>query len=113
MKLQDKIKIYERVSTSDGAGGRTPGALTEVTWVWGNVKPMTGMIGMTFQQINGTQGFDVTIRTDFDFPPEREYYLGYESIYGEVILLIHSVQIDKHYTKIIARSENKLPVSAS
>lgn len=113
MKLQDKITIYERVSTSDGAGGRIPGALTEVTWVWGNVKPLTGMIGMTFQQINGTQGFEAVIRTDFDFPPEREYYLGYESIYGEVKLLIHSIQIDKHYTKIIAKSENKLPVSTS
>ena len=113
MKLQDSIKIYERLSTSDGAGGRTPGALSLVTTTWGNVKPLSGFIGMTFQNIQGTQGYDVTIRTDFDFPPERTYYLGYEGIYGEVLLLIHSVQIDKHYTKLICKSENKPTVQTT
>jgi hypothetical protein len=113
MKLQDRVTIYERLSTSDGAGGRTPGTLSQVTWTWGNVKPMSGFIGMTFQNINGTQGYEVIIRTDFDFPPEKTYYLGYEGIYGEVLLLIHSVQIDKYYTKLTCKSENKPAVQTT
>jgi hypothetical protein len=110
MKLQDSIKIYERLSTSDGAGGKIPGSLTLVTTIWGSVKPLTGFIGMTFQQINGTQGFEIKIRTDFDFPPHREYYVGYEGIYGEQLMLIQSVEIGKYYTKLVCKSENKLPV---
>ena len=113
MKLQDRITVYTRTVAEDGAAGKTPGALVEVTKWWGNVTPLEGLIGMQFQAITGTQGFRITIRTDFDFPPNREYLLGYEGIYGELMMIIHSVQIDKHYTKFICKSENKLPVQTT
>ena len=113
MKLQDRMTLYSRTVTSDGAAGMTPGALVEVQKLWGNVKPLAGMIGMQFQMINGTQGFEVIIRTDFDFPPNREYILVHEGIFGNVQMLIHSVQVEKHYTKLICKSENKLPVQTT
>jgi len=113
MKLQDELILYSRESSPDGAGGQTPEELINVMTLWGNVKPLVGAIGMSFQQMTGTQGFEIVIRTDFDFPPDRQYLVGYQGIYGEQIMLIHSVQIDKYYTKLITRSENKLPVSTS
>jgi len=113
MKLQDRLILYTRTVASDGAAGKTPGVLVEVTRWWGNVKPLGGLIGMQFQAINGTQGFEIVTRTDFDFAPNREYIIGFESIYGEQIMLIHSVQVDKHYTKLICKSENKLPVQTT
>jgi hypothetical protein len=58
--MKYKITIYERASTSDGAGGRIPGSLSLVTTTWGKVKSLSGFIGMTFQNINGTQGYEVT-----------------------------------------------------
>jgi len=109
MKLQDELVLYEEVSVSDGAGGQIPSEPREVMTLWGNVKPMTGFIGMSFQQMAGTQGFEIIIRTDFDFPPGRKYMIGYQGIYGEHFMLIHSVQINKYYTKIIAKSENEPP----
>lgn len=113
MKLQDKLILYERESESDGAGGQTPGDLTAITELWGNAKPLSGMIAMTFHQLNGSQGFEVIIRTDFDFAPDRKYMIGYQGIYGEQTMLVHSVEIGKYYTKLICKSENKLPVQAS
>ena len=113
MKLQDELVIYEQTSTSDGAGGRTPGVLTKVNDQWGLVKPLSGQIAMNFQQTYGTQGFEVTIRTDFDFAPERTYMIGYKGIYGERFLSIVYPVIDKYYTKFICKSENKLPVQFS
>jgi hypothetical protein len=113
MKLQDALILYTRIVTNDGAGGKIPGALVKVCDLWGNIKPLAGMIGMTFQQLTGTQGFEIVTRTDFDFEPNREYILGYEGIYGELIMIIHSVQIDKHYTKFICKSENKCPVQTT
>ena len=107
MKLQDELIIYEQASASDGAGGQTPGALVKVNDQWGSVKPLSGMIAMNFQQTYGTQGFEVTIRTDFDFAPERTYMIGYKGIYGEKILSIVYPLIDKYYTKFICKSENK------
>jgi hypothetical protein len=113
MKLQDSIVIYERPSVSDGAGGQTPGALTVITRTWGQVKPLSGFMALTFQQMTGSQGFEIILRTDFDFPPDRKYMIGYEGIYGEQIMFVHSVQIDKHYTKLTCKSENKLPVQTT
>ena len=113
MKLQDRLILYERESTSDGAGGQIPGDLTQVAILWGKVKPLSGMIGMTFQQLNGSQGFEVIIRTDFDFAPDRKYMIGYQGIYGEHLFMIIYPEIDKYYTKFICKSENKLPVQTS
>jgi len=113
MKLQDELIIYEQISASDGAGGRTPGALTKVNDQWGDVEPLSGQIAMNFQQTYGTQGFKVTIRTDFDFAPERTYMIGYKGIYGERLFSIVYPLIDKYYTKFICKSENKLPVYTS
>lgn len=113
MKLQDELIIYERISTSDGAGGQTPGSLTLVNTQWGAVKPLSGYIGMQFQQTYGTVGFEVTIRTDFTFEPDRTYIIGYKGIYGEQFLSIIYPLIDKYYTKFICKSENKLSVQTS
>lgn len=113
MKLQDELVIYEQVSTSDGAGGKTPGALTKINDQWGAVKPLSGQVAMNFQQTYGSQGFEITIRTDFDFAPERTYIIEYKGIYGDRTLSIVYPLIDKHYTKFICKSENKLPVQVS
>lgn len=113
MKLQDELIIYERTSISDGAGGQIPGALTQVNTQWGSVKPLSGYIGMQFQQTYGTVGFEVTIRTDFDFEPDRTYIIAYKGIYGDQYLSIIYPEIGKYYTKFICKSENKLPVQIS
>ena len=113
MKLQDTLTIYEQTSTSDGAGGQTPGVLTKVNDQWGSVKPLSGMIAMNFQQTYGTQGFEVTIRTDFMFEPDRTYIIGYKGIYGEQFLSIVYPEINKYYTKFVCKSENKLSVQTS
>lgn len=110
MKLQDYLILYEQVTESDGTGGQRLSDPVEIGRLWGNVKPLTGNIAMTFQQLTGTQGYEVTFRTDFERKPDRVYYLEYEGIYGNVKLFIHSVQVDKHYTKLICKSENRLPV---
>ena len=113
MKLQDELILYDQKSVSDGAGGRTPSPLTEITKLWGNVKPLSGGMGLTFQQMNGTQGYEVIIRTDFERLPDRNYIIGYNGIYGEMLLFILYPMIDKHYTKFICKGENKLPVGFS
>jgi len=113
MKLQDELVLYEEASVSDGAGGQIPSEPREVMTLWGNVKPMTGFIGMSFQQMAGTQGFEIIIRTDFDFPPDRRYLVDYKGIYGDQRMIIHSVEINKFYTKLICKSENKLPVQTT
>ena len=43
-----------------------------------NVKPMSGFIGMNFQQTYGTQGFTIIIRTDFSFEPDRKYIVAHD-----------------------------------
>jgi len=113
MKLQDELILYEQNSVSDGAGGMTSAPLTEITKLWGNVKPLSGSMGMNFQQMNGVQGYEVTIRTDFDRLPDRNYILGYIGIYGERSLFILYPVIDKHYTKFICKGENKLPTTVT
>lgn len=113
MKLQDSLILYERSITSDGAGGKIPGALSEVAKLWGNVKPLSGFIGLTFQQMTGVQGFEIMIRTDFSFAPDREYIVAYEGIYGTQMMVIHSVEINKYYTKLTCKSENKLPTQTT
>lgn len=113
MKLQDELILYERETTSDEAGGKIPGDLTKVCDLWGSVEPLTGMLAMSFQQLNGTQGFKITIRTDFGFETDRQYIIDYKGIYGERFMSINSIQIGKYYTKLICKSENKLSVQAS
>jgi head-tail adaptor len=108
MKLQDEIKLYSRAATSDGAGGMTPGALTEEYSLFADVKPMSGSIGMQFQQLTGTQGYEVWIRTDFDREPKRGYIVRYSGIYGDLDMVIQSVGVYKNKTKLICQSENKL-----
>jgi len=108
MKLESKIIFYERSSASDGAGGRTPGVLTEVTWMWGNVKPLSGSMAMQFQSLTGTQGYEIWIRTDFEREPDRKYIIGYEGIYGNKTMVIQGIEIGKYYTKLICSDENKV-----
>ena len=64
-------------------------------------------MAMQFQQMYGSQGYEVTIRTDFDFQPDRTYMIGYYGIYGEMILSIVYPLIDKHYTKFVCKAENR------
>lgn len=113
MKLQDSLILYERPSVSDGAAGQIPSPLTEVMKLWGSVKPLSGFMALTFQQMTGVQGFEIIIRTDFDFPPDRKYMVGYEGIYGEQIMYVHSVEIGKYYTKLTCKSENKCTVQTT
>ena len=109
MKLQDELILYEQASVSDGAGGMTPSPLTEITKLWGSVKPLSGSMGLQFQQMNGVHGYEVIIRTDFDRLPDRNYIIGYKGIYGELSLFIIFPMIDKHYTKFICKGDNKPP----
>lgn len=113
MKLHDELILLERESVSDGAGGKTPGQLTKICDLWGAVKPLSGFIGLSFQQMTGVQGFEVMIRTDFTFAPEREYILIHKSIYGDKAMMIHSTEIGQYYTKLTCKSENKLPTGYS
>ena len=87
MRLNERLILYERATASDGAAGKTPGVLTEVTRLWGKVTPLGGLIGMQFQQINGTQGFEIITRTDFDFVIDREYIIVFEGIHGDQQML--------------------------
>ncbi len=106
--MNDEIQLYSRTAVSDGAGGKTPGTLTEEYSLFANVKPMSGSIGMQFQQLTGKQGYEVWIRTDFDREPEREYIVRYSGIYGDLDMVIQSVEVYKNKTKLICQSENKL-----
>jgi len=108
MKLQDALILYSEASVDDGAGGKIPSTPVEVARLWGNVKPMGGMMAMTFQQMHGTQGFVVWVRSDFERVPDRKYLIKYEGIYGDIWLSIVSTEIDKHYTKFTCKSENKV-----
>jgi SPP1 family predicted phage head-tail adaptor len=108
MKLNDYIIIYERASVSDGAGGMTPGALTEKYRCYANVKPMGGMLGMTFQQQTGSQGYTVYIRTDFDREIDREYLITYQGIYGDINMVIQDVAPDRQYTKLTCKRESTI-----
>ena len=113
MKLQDELILYEYTPVSDGAGGMLPGNLVKVNDQWGNVKALSGFIGMNFQQTYGTQGFSIVIRTDFTFEPDRKYIVAHEGIYGTKYMSIQYMEIDKYYTKLICKSENKLSVQVS
>ena len=113
MRLQDELILYEQKSVSDGSGGMTPSPLEEVAKLWGNVTPLSGMVGLNFQQMNGVQGYEVTVRTDFERLPDRNYVFGYNGIYGETMLIIVYPLIDKYFTKFICKGENKLPVGFS
>jgi hypothetical protein len=108
MKLHDELILYQRVFTSDGAGGGTPGALTKIASPWGNVRPMSGFIALQFQQLTGSKGYEVWIRTDFDLKPDRGYIVTYSGIYGDLNLIIQDIDVYKHMTKLTCKSENKL-----
>jgi len=108
MKLHDYIIIYERETTDDGAGGKEPGDLDEKYQCYANVKPLSGLIGMQFQALTGSQGYDIWIRTDFDRKVQRDYIVRYQGIYGDLDMVIQSVAAGKHFTKLTCKSENKL-----
>lgn len=105
MQLNDYITISERAAVSDGAGGKTPGALTELFACHAQVKPMTGMIGMQYQQITGTQGYHVFIRTDFTREIKRDYLITYKGIYSDINMVVESIEIGRNYTKLTCKSE--------
>jgi len=100
MKLNDYIVIYERASVSDGAGGMTPGALTEKYQCYASVKAMGGMLGMQFQQQTGSQGYTVWMRTDFDREIQRDYLVTYKGIYSDLNLVIQNIEVENKYTKL-------------
>lgn len=108
MKLHEYIYFYDRAAASDGAGGKEPGSLTLIAEMYADVKPMSGLLGMQFQQLRGSQGYEVHIRTDHDREPERDYLVRYEGIYGNIDMVIESVQVGKTYTKLICRGENSV-----
>ena len=108
MILNDYIYFYERAAASDGAGGKEPGALTLISEMYASVKPMSGLLGMQFQQLRGSQGYEVVIRTDHDREPQRDYLVRYEGIYGDIDMVVESVNVERRYTKLICRSEGSV-----
>lgn len=108
MNMHDIIRTYqpgERIS--DGAGGYTYAHMNEQT-IYANVKPMTGNFSMNFQQLTGTKGYDVWIRTDYARMPQIGHKLEYDGIYGKINMLIHDIDIGRTRTKLICKSENRL-----
>lgn len=108
MNLNDEIRLYTQGSrTSDGTGGSTVSRTNERE-IWAHVKPMTGNFGMNFQQLAGTKGYDVWIRTDFDRQPQVGDVIEYEGIYGQIDLFVHDIEIGRTRTKLLCRSENRI-----
>lgn len=105
MKLNDEITIYREDAVSDGAGGYT-GEVTQVkiTDMYAKVKAMSGSIALNYYQITGTQGYEVTIRTDFNLEPKRKYIIDYYDVYDTTRLIVNSIEIDVNYTKLICQS---------
>jgi len=108
MILNEYIYFYERAAASDGAGGKEPGVLTLIAEMYANVKPMSGLLGMQFQQLRGSQGYEVHIRTDHDREPERDYLVRYKGVYGDIDMVIESVYVGRQYTKLICKSESSV-----
>lgn len=108
MKLHDLITLSSRESVSDGAGGQTPGELTELYELYANVKPMGGTLGLQYQQLTGTKGYEIWIRTDFDRKPDRGYIVTYQGIYGDLTLVIEDIDVGTRYTKLTCRDQNTL-----
>ena len=107
MNLNERITIYEPSIESDGTGGQVK-TLNKVVECWANVKPMSGNLALNFQQLTGTQGYEVTVRTDFNIVFGIPYEIEWEAIHGTQKLLVNVVQQDKNYTILICRSENRV-----
>ena len=108
MNLHDEIRLYTQGNrTSDGAGGSIVERVNERP-MFANVKPMSGNFAMNFQQLTGTKGYNVWIRTDFDRQPQTGDVVEYEGIYGKLDLLVHDINIGRTRTQLLCRSENRI-----
>lgn len=106
--MNDELRIYTQGNrTSDGSGGSTVERTNERK-LFGKVKPMGGNFAMNFQQLTGSKGYDIWIRTDFG----REINIGevveYEGIYGQIDMIIHDIDVGKNKTKLICRGASRI-----
>ena len=107
MNMHDEIRLYTQGNrASDGTGGSTVERINE-RQIFAHVKPMSGNFSMNFQQLTGTKGYDVWIRTDFDREPKVGDVIEYEGIYGQIDLLVHDIEVYRNKTKLLCKSENR------
>lgn len=108
MNLDAEIRLYTQGNrTSDGSGGSFVEKLNERK-MFANVKPMSGNFSMNFQQLTGSKGYNVWIRTDFNRQPQTGDIVEYEGIYGTLNLIIHDINIGRTRTQLLCRSENRI-----
>ena len=107
MNLREEIIMYKDVRASDGAGGTTT-TRTKVADLYADVKPMTGHMAMTFQQITGSQGYTVWVRTDFNRVIDTTYTLDWQGIHDTLTLAVNSVEMGLKFTKLICKNENRV-----
>ena len=111
MNLREEITMYRDVRTSDGAGGYTT-TRTEVAELFASVKPLSlrsaASLGLDFNQLKGTQIYEVAIRTDFNRIPGATYSLDWKSIYGTLTLVVNSIELGLKFTKLICTHETRI-----
>jgi SPP1 family predicted phage head-tail adaptor len=108
MNMQDEIRLYTQGNRiSDGTGGSTVTRINERE-LFAYVKPMSGNFSMNFQQLTGTKGYEVWIRTDFDRQPQTGDVIEYEGIYGQIDFFVHDIEVGRTRTKLLCRSANRI-----
>ena len=106
--MHDEIRLYTQGNRiSDGTGGSTVERINERK-IFANVEPMSGNFAMNFQQLTGTKGYNVWFRTDFDRQPQIGDVVEYESIYGQIDMLVHDIDVGRTRTKLLCRGENRI-----
>jgi SPP1 family predicted phage head-tail adaptor len=104
MNLNEEITIKRDSRTSDGAGGFTATTST-VADLWGKVETLTGSLALEFQQLTGSKGYNVWIRTDFDREIKTKDKVVWSSIYGDKTLTINDMDIGKNFTKLVCQDD--------
>ena len=111
MNLRESIVMYRDVRTSDGAGGFTT-VREEIGPLFADIKPLSvnrmAYLGLEFNQIKGTQMYEVWIRTDFDRIIDTTYLFVWEGIYGNLTLMVNTVELHRNKTKLICTYENRI-----
>lgn len=102
MNLNEEITIKRDNKTSDGAGGFTS-TTSIVADVWGKVESMSGSLALGFQELTGSKGYNVYIRTDFDREIKTKDKVVWSSIYGDKILTINDMDVGKNFTKLVCQ----------
>ena len=108
MNMHEQIRLYTQGNrVSDGTGGSRVSRINERE-IFANVKPMTGNFSMNFQQLTGTKGYDIWIRTDFDRQPQVGDVIEYDGIYGQIDMIVHDIEIGRTRTKLLCKSANRI-----